>query len=112
MALSPTEEQVLEAATLFGWRTAHFRPLLTKHGWRTPVSGDGAGFPDFVLARDGLLVFVECKGESNPLEPEQVKWQVVLERAHERAPDTVLYAVIRPADVDGFVKDVLARARR
>lgn len=45
----PTEiqwqAQVIELAHILGWTVAHFRPALTKHGWRTPVQADGAGFP-------------------------------------------------------------------
>ncbi|MGH7642835.1 MAG: hypothetical protein ACRENX_07470 [Candidatus Dormibacteria bacterium] len=28
---------VLAVAHLYGYRAAHFRPALTRHGWRTPV---------------------------------------------------------------------------
>ena len=52
---------VLELSTLLGWRTAHFRPAMTSHGWRTAVSGDGKGFPDLVLV-SGRVLFVELKG--------------------------------------------------
>lgn len=48
-AIEPDERQwqaqVIELARILGWRVAHFRPALTKHGWRTPVQADGAGFP-------------------------------------------------------------------
>jgi hypothetical protein len=30
---------VIELAKLRGWRTAHFRPARTAHGWRTAVLG-------------------------------------------------------------------------
>jgi hypothetical protein len=39
-------DAVIELARLGGWRVAHFRPARTASGWRTPVQGDGAGFPD------------------------------------------------------------------
>lgn len=107
MGLSATEQQVLEAATMFGWRTAHFRPLLTKHGWRTPVSGDGAGFPDFVLVKGGRCVFVECKGKTNALEPEQKLWAAAFDAVDLVNPG-VTYAIVRPDDVEGFVRSVLA----
>jgi hypothetical protein len=103
MALSPVEEQLLDAATMFGWRSAHFRPLLTKKGWRTPVSGDGKGWPDFCLVRADRMLFVECKGEGARLQPEQQAWRDAIERV-----PGVEYHLVRPADVESFVKDVLA----
>ena len=56
------QRQVLNLARLTGWRSAHFRPAQNQRGkWRTAVSGDGAGFPDLVLAREDRLLFVELK---------------------------------------------------
>jgi VRR-NUC domain len=71
---------VLETARIFGWRTAHFRPAQTQHGWRTAVGGDGAGFPDLVLVRDRVL-FVELKVGRNTLREEQAAWARALESA-------------------------------
>jgi hypothetical protein len=55
------ERQVLELAKICGWRTAHFRPAKTSKGWRTPVSGDGAGLPDLILVRPPEIVFAESR---------------------------------------------------
>jgi hypothetical protein len=60
MAEAELLDNVIELAHLFGWRVAHFRPAMTKHGWRTPVSADGKGFVDLVLVRD-RTIFVELK---------------------------------------------------
>jgi hypothetical protein len=48
---------VIEVARLTGWRVAHFRAARTAHGWRTPVTADGAGWPDLVpfSARSAVL---------------------------------------------------------
>ena len=84
VTLRPSEGEltaaVLAAARLLGWRTAHFRPARTAHGWRTPVQGDGAGFPDLLLAhpRQARLLFRELKAGS-PLRPEQAVWAEALE---------------------------------
>jgi hypothetical protein len=64
---------VLEAAKLLGWRTAHFRPARTKHGWATPVQGDGKGFPDLVLLRGRELLVRELK-DGSKLMLEQENW--------------------------------------
>lgn len=54
-------DQILDAARIFKWRSAHFRPALTSKGWRTPVQGDGAGFPDLILVRGSRLIVAELK---------------------------------------------------
>ena len=86
----PTEAQmaraIIAAARFTGWRVAHFRPARTTHGWRTPVQGDGAGFPDLVLVhpRDGLVWWAELKMPAGRLAPEQIAWRDALEAAGAR----------------------------
>ncbi|MHC4592893.1 MAG: hypothetical protein ACYS8L_09395 [Planctomycetota bacterium] len=58
---------------LMGWLAVHFRPLQTKHGWRTPYTGDD-GFPDWVLVRDDRMIFAELKSEKGKVEPQQYDW--------------------------------------
>lgn len=74
----PTEDeflrQVLALAKLHGWRRAHFRPARTALGWRTAVSGDGAGFPDLVLLRGKRQVIAELKARRKKPEPAQHEW--------------------------------------
>lgn len=70
--------QVIQYAQLHGWRVAHFRPALTAKGWRTPVQGDGKGYPDLTLAKPGQLVFAELKVGKNAPAPEQSLWLAVL----------------------------------
>ena len=45
-----------------GWMVAHFRPAETGKGWRTLMQGD-VGFPDLVLARNGVVLLVELKSD-------------------------------------------------
>ena len=73
------EEQVIEFATSQGWLVHHVRPCRTAKGWRTPVSGH-PGFPDLVLARDGLLLAVELKTGKARLSGEQRTWHDELTR--------------------------------
>jgi hypothetical protein len=68
------QRQVIEFAQLHSWRVAHFRPGQTAHGFRTAVEGDGAGFPDLVLARAGELIFAELKTETGRVSPAQQGW--------------------------------------
>jgi hypothetical protein len=69
-------DQVLQLAKLHGWRRAHFRPARTRKGYRTPVQGDGKGFPDLVLIHEerGLFIAAECKVGNNRASPEQKAW--------------------------------------
>jgi hypothetical protein len=69
---------VLEVARLAGWRGAHFRPARTKQGWRTPVTADGAGWPDLVLVRPPRLVFAELKSAHGKATSRQLEWLDVL----------------------------------
>lgn len=88
------QQAVMEMAGTFGWYVAHFRPALTKHGWRTPVSADGKGFPDLVLVNPtmGKILYRELKADKGKLSPEQVQWGEWLTAAGAD------YAVWRPAD--------------
>lgn len=65
----------LELALILGWRRAHFRAARTKYGYRTPVQGDGKGFPDLILVhpRHGVL-WREVKGDGGRLGAEQEEW--------------------------------------
>jgi len=91
--------QVTDAAELFGWAWAHFRPAMTSKGWRTPVSGPlGKGFPDLVLVRDDRLLFAELKRQdARGLDPDQ---QRVLELLGEAVP---VYTW-RPADLPAVLE--------
>jgi len=67
--------QVIALARWYKWRVAHFRPAMTKRGrWITAVQGDGAGFPDLVLVRNGSLIFAELKSAKGKIAPEQTEW--------------------------------------
>lgn len=66
---------------MLGWKTLHLRPAMNRSGnWRTPVAGDGAGFPDLLLARD-RIVCAELKSERGRVRVEQAEWLRALKRA-------------------------------
>jgi hypothetical protein len=81
--MSETEllNAVMDLAELWGWRRAHFRAALTKRGWRTPVQGDGTGFPDLLLVRRERLFVVELKSASGKVSPEQEAWLTAFRNA-------------------------------
>ena len=89
---SELQHAVVELAHLRGWLVAHFRPARLESGRViTPVSADGAGFPDLVLVRDRVL-FVELKSERGRLAPAQELWRDRLLQAD------AVWHVWRPAD--------------
>lgn len=87
------QKDVIELAHTLGWLCAHFRPALTKHGWRTPVSADGAGFPDLILVRDRVIA-AELKREKGKPSDDQQSW---LEAFRAAGVEAYLW---RPSDVD------------
>jgi hypothetical protein len=96
------QEQVIALAHALGWRVAHFRPARTAHGWRTPVAGDGAGFPDLLLVRGSRIIAAELKREGPGHEPtpEQSAWLDALSGAD------VECHIWRPGDVDEIAAEL------
>ena len=74
MTEAELQTEVLKLGKLYGWLTAHFRPAWTSKGYRTPVQGDGKGFPDLVLVRPPRLIFVELKSMRGSLDKDQRRW--------------------------------------
>lgn len=72
------QTQVIQLAHLYGWRVAHFRPARVlrngKETWETPVAADGKGFPDLVLAKNGVVLFRELKTDTGTVSDEQRVW--------------------------------------
>lgn len=67
-------KQVIQFARLHGWKSLHIRAARTKDGWRTPVQGDGKGFPDLLLIRRGKIIIAELKVGKNKPTIEQDAW--------------------------------------
>lgn len=81
-----TEDQfltrIIDAAQLLGWHVHHCRPARTADGrWRTPVQGN-PGFPDLVLARNGVVIIAEVKTDRGRLTEDQRGW---LDALHDTA---------------------------
>jgi len=68
------EDTFVDTFHLLGWIGAHFRPAKTSQGWRTAVSGDGKGFPDWMLARE-RIVYAELKKVGGVLSLDQRTWR-------------------------------------
>ena len=76
------QSAVLDLAHVYGWKRAHFRAARTEHGgWRTPVEGDGAGFPDLLLLRDDRLIVAELKSETGKATAVQTMWLTAFAQA-------------------------------
>ncbi len=91
---------LIDYAHLRGWEIAHFRPAMTSKGWRTPVSADGAGWPDFVLCRE-RVVHIEAKVKNRMPTDEQWWW---LYRLYEAGAEVYLIWVDEEFD---FIVEVL-----
>jgi hypothetical protein len=82
------QEKVIARARARRWLVHHTRPCQRADGsWTTPVQGHD-GFPDLVLAREGVVLFRELKTDSGRLTEAQRHWL-------ETLPDAGLW---RPGD--------------
>ena len=91
-------DAVIELAQYNGWRVVHFRPARTDKGWRTAMTGD-RGFPDLVLARDGVVLIVELKTQDGRMGVGQAEWGTALGDC---------YRLWRPSDLN-TIRDELRR---
>lgn len=99
------KKSVLDLCKLLHLRTAHFRAAKTAKGYRTPVEGDGKGWPDLIIVGRRLIVR-ELKQDGKYPTPEQRVWIAALEAAG------VDIAVWRPADLhSGRIKRELDGVR-
>lgn len=98
------QDSVIDLARITQWRVAHFRAARTAKGWRTPVSADGAGFPDLVLTRPPELLIIELKAQRGRLSPAQREWLQALDMCG------IEIRVWRPADWDE-IEERLTRPR-
>ena len=79
MSEAELQTNVIDAAHKLGWAVVHFRAArVIKNGkvtWRTPVQGDGAGFPDLLMIRTdrGGLV-IELKSDKGNSTSKQLNW--------------------------------------
>src|SRR5262245_56835726 len=74
------QRAIIEAARLHGWLVHHTRPARTRRRWRTPLHGQ-AGFPDLVLVRGPICLFVELKSNRGVLSSGQARWLNALHSA-------------------------------
>lgn len=67
------QTRILKTAELYGWRVIHHRAARTAKGWRTAMQGH-PGFPDLVLARDGVVIVAELKSRTGKADEDQQLW--------------------------------------
>lgn len=99
---------VIDACHVHGLLVAHFRPMQDARGvWRTPVAGDGKGFPDLVITGPGGVLWRELKSDRGRLSAEQKVWLAALDAAGANV------AVWQPEHLtDGTIPGELASLRR
>lgn len=91
---------VEEMLQRFGYRVGHFRPAETKKGWRTAVSCDGKGFPDYVAIKGERQIVAEIKAQDGKPTAEQRDWL----DSFNGVAETYLW---RPADRDEIGQIIL-----
>jgi hypothetical protein len=107
MSEKTLSDRVRDRAKRRGWTVAH-----AGKGWVGGSEEEGGqwvtpmakGWPDLTLAKAGhRLIFLELKKEEEDLDPEQLKWALLLNECGARA------AMIRPSDLrEGRVNTVLS----
>lgn len=66
---------VLDLVGVLGLHAVHFRPALDSRGrWRTPVQGDGKGWPDLTIVGPHGGLFRELKQEDRYPTVDQRAW--------------------------------------
>ncbi|HQX61829.1 MAG TPA: hypothetical protein PK593_00070 [Thermomicrobiales bacterium] len=103
---------VIARATQAGWRVMHINDglykLAAKEGRQDAMAG-ARGFPDLVLAREGVVIFAELKATRGKLAADQSDWLYALRAQRHDASHHV--AVWRPAHLfDGTIDDALGGA--
>jgi hypothetical protein len=83
---------VLDLAKVYGWRTYHARLAITAKGYRTPVQGDGKGFPDLLMVKGADLLAIELKSDKGRPSAEQQDWLAAF------GPIALESNIWRPAD--------------
>ena len=96
MSEADLQRAIVHTAHRHGWRVHHDPPVRVARRdgtfvHRTAVEGN-PGFPDLVLARDGVVIIVECKAEHGRFEPGQKEWLEALGAK-----------VCRPRDLDSLL---------
>lgn len=103
----PLQIDVVDAFRKLGWRVIHVRAAMVKcprckgaackkckgrgYSYRTPVMGDGKGFPDVLaigLGDPARMIAVELKSEDGTVEPEQSIW---LDRFYAAGAETYVW---------------------
>ena len=83
------QARVIAYAELRGWLVSHVENVtMAGKGGRTVHRTPAArGFPDLVLARKGLVAFLEIKSETGQVSPEQLQWLAHLSGRGKPKPD-------------------------
>ena len=98
---------VEDAFTRFGWRWVHFRPARKQAGWATAMSGH-PGSPDYMIARNDELLFIELKSQHGRLTADQEAWGAALDNLAGQTGGRVWYGVWRPSHwLGGHIEAVL-----
>lgn len=83
------QQKITDRAEALGWMVYH-----TYDSRRS-----NAGFPDLVLARDGVVVFIEVKSAKGRISEDQARWAKALGEGYcEGVAGEYCYFLWRPSD--------------
>lgn len=100
MTETELQSNIIDLAHTLGYLVHHSRPAINRRGqWSTAIEGD-PGLPDLILAKGGLVWFVECKREKGQLSEYQLRWRHHLRYGY--------YCLWRPSDwLNGTIEATL-----
>ncbi len=103
-------DAILELAAPLGFLSMHIRPARTTHGWRTPIAGDGKGYPDLTLLhpKRRVLHIAELKSARGRLALEQLGWLTAWDDFSTCCFDRVRVHLWTPSDwLSGGIEEAL-----
>jgi hypothetical protein len=84
------QNNIIQIARLLGYHVHAERPSINRRGkWSTAIQGV-PGYPDLTLAKQGKVLFIECKSEKGQPTDYQTSWALALPNYYLARPSAWL----------------------